>query len=248
MAGASTPEQERVMWSRSALKPGDPGIHPQVLAPPQFGLLPAMQHGPLQQRLSQDLGQPKEPATAWQEHTAPHPQDPTKTVTYYHNPGTGVSTYDKPAEYAAWEADHQSWTAATLARKAALEPGARSAAPPPGTAPLGSTGAVPPRVPRPGEVLAPADFHQLPGMQPGDVSKRLSRRPSHKPEPTCEWQAFTVPHPRDAKYTVDYYYNARTGTSTYDKPPEYAAWEELHRTWVSDTLKRTPPPPLTARF
>ena len=34
--------------TQAALKPGDPGVHPQVLAPDAFSQLPAMQAGDLQ--------------------------------------------------------------------------------------------------------------------------------------------------------------------------------------------------------
>ena len=42
------PAPQSSAQQQAALKPGDPGVHPQVLAPDAFSQLPAMQAGDLQ--------------------------------------------------------------------------------------------------------------------------------------------------------------------------------------------------------
>ncbi len=41
-------------------------------------------------------------------------QDPRYIVTYYHNPLTGASTYDKPPEYAEWEKQYDAYLSKTV--------------------------------------------------------------------------------------------------------------------------------------
>ncbi|KAF5837533.1 hypothetical protein DUNSADRAFT_4226 [Dunaliella salina] len=52
-----------------------------------------------------------------------------------------------------------------------------------------------------------------------------------EPEPTCEWKAFTAPYEQDPEYDVTWYYNEAKQISSWEKPPEYAAWEEQHQLW-----------------
>ena len=95
-----------------AVRPGDPGVHPEVLGPDAFSKLPAMQAGaPDANRRDQSLPEPK---CDWQQYTVPYPQDPRYQLTYYNNAKTGQSTYDKPPEFARWEAQHAEWVASTL--------------------------------------------------------------------------------------------------------------------------------------
>ncbi len=47
----------------------------------------------------------------WQKRTVPYPRDPAYVVTYYFNPTTNESSYDKPAEYAEWEGEYDAWLA-----------------------------------------------------------------------------------------------------------------------------------------
>lgn len=82
----------------------------QVLAADEFGRLPQMQPGDTKYRFSNEVrGNPEPPPPAWQKHTAPYSADPAYTVTYYHNPATQQSTYDKPKEYEAWERAYDAW-------------------------------------------------------------------------------------------------------------------------------------------
>ncbi|KAJ9526209.1 hypothetical protein QJQ45_009677 [Haematococcus lacustris] len=95
-------------------QPGDPGIAPLVLDPLQFQRLAGMQPGAATLRLSRDSRAPKEPKCEWQQFTQALPKDPRFLVTYYHNSRTGASSYDKPAEYAAWEKAHAEYLAKTV--------------------------------------------------------------------------------------------------------------------------------------
>ncbi|KAG2450199.1 hypothetical protein HYH02_000301 [Chlamydomonas schloesseri] len=100
---------------RFTKKPGDDGIAKQVLKPDEFSRLPQMQPGDAKYRFSNEVrNNPEPPPPAWQKHTAPYAQDPKYMVTYYHNPVTKESTYDKPAEYAEWEKKYDAWLATVL--------------------------------------------------------------------------------------------------------------------------------------
>ena len=82
----------------------------QVLAPEEFARLPQMQPGDAKYRFSNEVRtNPEPPPPAWQKHTAPYTTDPRYVVTYYHNPATKTSTYDKPKEYADWEVAYDAW-------------------------------------------------------------------------------------------------------------------------------------------
>lgn len=57
---------------------------------------------------------PEPPPPTWQKLTAPYDGDPSYVVTYYYNPVTKQSTYEKPAEYSEWERRHDAWLASVL--------------------------------------------------------------------------------------------------------------------------------------
>lgn len=94
-------------------QPGDPGIAPAVLDPAAFSALPGMQPG-ADAAQGRDTAPPREPQCEWQKHSAPYQPDPRYSVTYYYNQATGASTYDKPKEYAEWEAAYEQYLAATV--------------------------------------------------------------------------------------------------------------------------------------
>ncbi|PNH12713.1 Lipoxygenase y domain-containing protein 1 [Tetrabaena socialis] len=100
---------------RPAKRPGDDGIAKQVLRPNEFARLPQMQPGDARYRFSNEVrNNPEPPPPLWQKHTAPYAQDQAYGVTYYHNPATQQSTYDKPPEYAEWERKYDIWLASVL--------------------------------------------------------------------------------------------------------------------------------------
>ncbi|GLC44364.1 hypothetical protein PLESTF_000049800 [Pleodorina starrii] len=109
--GASAAQQP----DRPAKRPGDEGIAKQVLKPDEFSRLPQMQPGDSKYRFSSEVrANPEPPPSVWQKHVAPYAGDPSYVVTYYHNPVTQQSTYDKPAEYAEWERKYDAWLASVL--------------------------------------------------------------------------------------------------------------------------------------
>lgn len=103
------------------MKPGDPGVHPSVLAPDAFSQLPAMQAGgggggggDVGTRQDQQQQSTPEPRCEWQQYTVPYPADPRYELTYYNSSTSGQSTYEKPPEFARWEAQHAAWVASAL--------------------------------------------------------------------------------------------------------------------------------------
>jgi hypothetical protein len=105
-------EDAQKAFVRSALGPsGDDSDVPPVV-PDQFNKMPNMQPGDLAKRVSQQAG--AEPTCDWQQFSAPHPQDPSSMVKYYHNARTGESRYDAPPEYDAWEAGMAAWVASAM--------------------------------------------------------------------------------------------------------------------------------------
>ncbi|GFR41097.1 hypothetical protein Agub_g1741 [Astrephomene gubernaculifera] len=100
---------------RPAKRPGDEGISKQVLKPDEFARLPQMQPGDSKYRFSNEVRNNPEPTPpAWQKYVAPYAQDPSYMVTYYYNPVTKESTFEKPPEYAEWERKHDAWLASVL--------------------------------------------------------------------------------------------------------------------------------------
>ena len=109
------------------MKPGDPGVHPSVLAPEAFSQLPAMQAGGGGGAGGGDIGTQQdqqqravaaaaalEPRCEWQQYTVPYPADPRYQLTYYNSSTSGQSTYEKPPEFAKWEVQHAAWVASAL--------------------------------------------------------------------------------------------------------------------------------------
>jgi len=87
------------------------------------------------------------------------------------------------------------------------------------------------------QVLEPEARKMLPQSQkdkkdqgPPD-QQRTQVQTAALPEPTCEWKAFTAPYEQDPEYDVTWYYNEAKQISSWEKPPEYAAWEEQHKLW-----------------
>eukprot|EP00798_Chlamydomonas_sp_ICE-L_P018431 gene18431-24907_t len=78
------------------------------------------------------------------------------------------------------------------------------------------------------KVLNPVEFKYNPAMQDGNLTHRLSRDPTQKPEPKCDWQRHTQPYAPDPRYNVTYFHNSATGESTYDVPPDFTKWEAEH--------------------
>lgn len=74
-----------------------------------------MQPGDSKYRFSNEVrGNPEPAPPAWQKHVAPYTGDSSYVVTYYYNPETKESTYDKPAAYAEWERKYDVWLSSVL--------------------------------------------------------------------------------------------------------------------------------------
>ncbi|KXZ56858.1 hypothetical protein GPECTOR_1g774 [Gonium pectorale] len=96
-------------------RPGDDGIAKQVLPPDAFARLPQMQPGDSRYRFSNEVrNNPEPPPPVCQKRTMPYPQDSSYVLTYYFNPLTKQSSYDKPPEYAEWERKYDAWLANIL--------------------------------------------------------------------------------------------------------------------------------------
>ncbi|KAG2499991.1 hypothetical protein HYH03_002273 [Edaphochlamys debaryana] len=88
------------------------------------------------------------------------------------------------------------------------------------------------------QVLRPEEFARLPQMQPGDGRYRFSNEVRNNPEPPPpSWQKHTAPYGGNPQYRVTYFHNPVTKQSTYDVPPEYAAWEQKHDAWLKSVLQ-----------
>lgn len=59
----------------------------------------------------------------------------------------------------------------------------------------------------------------------------------NNPEPPPPaWTKHSAPYPKDPSRTVTYYHHTATGQSTYDQPPEYAAWEKAYDAWLQAVM------------
>ena len=134
---------------------------------------------------------------------------------------------------ARWEGEFSCWIKKgedrSVTKKLILTAGVPPQGPPPPPPPPVAQQAQAP--------LPPSQFGQLPAMQPPLQSYPPNYDPLSGPEPTTDWLECTAPYAQDPNFLVKFYHNQRTSESVYDKPLEYAAWENMHSQWLAASLK-----------
>ena len=142
----------------------------------------------------------------WEKHTSPHPDNPDYEVTFYYNPATGESTYERPPDFV----DEQMSDASDI-----YPPRSWMGDPPAGAVGSGEQQ----QAMRPPYNYA-TNSNQKPGLKQAAASEGSSKNPLQS-VPENKVVKCTVPHPDNPDYEVTYYHNLETGESTYERPPDF---------------------------